>query len=148
MDISPTTRDFLEYCVCEVESSLGVGGEACDVAEPSLQEVADCVAALQNAATPGADDIIAPLLKAGLEPVAWLHRVILAVWRSSRALEAWKSVVVVPLYKARARTSAPTTTGEYPRQGLRAPVDAPLGAVCGRLAARGSMWFSRGQGHC
>lgn len=28
VDISPTTRDFLEYCLREVESSLGVGGEA------------------------------------------------------------------------------------------------------------------------
>jgi hypothetical protein len=48
VDSSPTTRDFLKYCLREVESSLGVGGEACDVAEPSLQEVADCVAALRN----------------------------------------------------------------------------------------------------
>jgi hypothetical protein len=101
VDISPTTRDFLEYCVREVESSLGAWGGACDVVEPSLQEVADCVIALRNAAAPGVDGITAPLLKAGLEPVAWLHRVILAVWRSGRAPEAWKSAVVVPLYKGK-----------------------------------------------
>jgi hypothetical protein len=108
VDISPTTRDSLEYCVREIESSLGVGGEACDVAEPSMQEVADCVAALWNATVPGADGITTPLLKAGLEPVAWLHRVILAVWRSSRSPEAWWSHCT----RARARTSAPTTIGE------------------------------------
>ncbi len=63
--------------------------------------MANCVGTLQNATTPGADGITAPLLKAGLEPVAWLHRVILAVWRSGRAPEAWKSAVVVPLYKGK-----------------------------------------------
>jgi len=101
VDISPTTRDFLEYCVREVESSLEVRGEACDIAEPSLQEVADCVAALRNAVAPRANGIIAPLLKAGLEPVAWFHRVILDVWRSGRAPEAWKTAVVVLLYKGK-----------------------------------------------
>jgi hypothetical protein len=63
--------------------------------------VANCVTALRNATAPTADGIAAPLLKTRLEPVAWFHRVILAVWRSGRALGAWKSVVVVPLYKGK-----------------------------------------------
>jgi hypothetical protein len=50
---------------------------------------------------PRADVIIALLLKVGLELVAWLHMVILAVWCSGRAPEAWKNALVVPLYKGK-----------------------------------------------
>jgi hypothetical protein len=48
-----------------------------------------------------ADDIIAPLLKTGLELASWLHMVILAVWCSGRAPEAWKNALVFPLYKGK-----------------------------------------------
>ncbi len=111
-DISPSVQDLLDTLVCEVESSLGVEGEVCD--EPSLQEVAKCIVALCNTAALGANGIIAPLLKARLEPAAWLHKVILVVWRNGRAPKAWKSayIVVVPLYKARGRTNARTIIGE------------------------------------
>jgi hypothetical protein len=46
---------------------------------------------------PGVDGITAPLLKAGLELAAWLHKIILAIWCSGKAPEAWKSALVVPL---------------------------------------------------
>jgi hypothetical protein len=98
-DIFPSVQDLLDTLICEVESSLGAKGEIYD--EPSLQEVAECIVALRNAVAPGANGIIAPLLKARLEPVAWLHKVILVVWCSGRALKAWKSALVVPLYKGK-----------------------------------------------
>lgn len=109
-DISSSARDFLDTLVCEVEYSLGAKGEVCD--EPSLQEGVECIAMLRNAAALGANSITAPLLKAGLEPVAWLHEVIMVVWHSGRALEARKNALVVPLYKGKACTNARTTTGE------------------------------------
>jgi hypothetical protein len=56
---------------------------------------------LCNAIAPEANGISAPLLKARLELVAWLHMVILAIWRSGRALEAWKNTLVVPMYKGK-----------------------------------------------
>jgi hypothetical protein len=90
---------FSSILVCAVESSLGVKGEVCD--EPSLQEVAECIAGLRNATTLRAECITTLLLKAGLEPTAWLHRVILVVWRNGRAPEAWKNALIVPLYKAK-----------------------------------------------
>jgi hypothetical protein len=96
-DISLSARDLLDTLVCEVESSLGTEGEVYD--EPSLQEVAKCIVALHNVATFRANGIIAPLLKAGLELATWLHRVILVVWHNGRAPKAWKSTLVVPLYK-------------------------------------------------
>jgi hypothetical protein len=43
---------------------------------------------LHNAVNPEADGITAPMLKAGLELATWLHKVILAIWRSGRAFEA------------------------------------------------------------
>ncbi len=60
-----------------------------------------CITALHIAMTLGANNIITLLLKARLELVAWLHRVILVVWCSGRALEAWKSTLVAPLYKGK-----------------------------------------------
>jgi hypothetical protein len=56
---------------------------------------------LRNTAIPRVDCIIAPLLKARLEPTTWLHKVILVVWHSGRAPKAWKSVLVIPLYKGK-----------------------------------------------
>ncbi len=109
-DISLSARDLLDTLVCEVESSLGVKGEVCD--EPSLQEVVECIVMFCNAAAPGANGITAPLLKVGLEHVAWLHKVIMAIWHSGRALEVRKNALVVPLYKGKARTNARTTTRE------------------------------------
>jgi hypothetical protein len=52
-------------------------------------------------ASPGEDGITAPLLKAGVEAIAWLHRVVLVVWRVARAPVAWKRALVVPLYKGK-----------------------------------------------
>jgi hypothetical protein len=71
-DISLSIQNLLDTLVYEVESSLSVEGAVYD--EPSLQEVAKCIDALHNVTTPGVDRITAPLLKAGLEPIAWLHK--------------------------------------------------------------------------
>jgi len=63
--------------------------------------VAECIVALRNVATPRTNGIIASLLKARLDLVAWLHMVILVIWRSGRALEVWKNDLVVPPYKGK-----------------------------------------------
>ncbi len=118
--------------VCEVESSLGAKGEVCD--KPSLQEMAECIVMLRNVAISRA-----LLLKVGLELTTWLHKVILVVWCSGRALEEWKSTLVVPLYKGKGSHQHKQPLGnqstKYPRQGLCVVVDAPLRAVCGRPIA-------------
>jgi len=69
--------------------------------EPSFAEVQAYVLSLRDVAAPGEDDITTPLLKACLEGIAWLHRVILAVWKAGRAPVAWKRALVVPLYKGK-----------------------------------------------
>ncbi len=74
--------------------------------EPSLVEVQACVLSLHDVAAPGEDDITAPLLKACPEGIAWLHRVILAVWKAGRAPVAWKRALVVPLYKGKGSQQA------------------------------------------
>ncbi len=63
--------------------------------------MAECIVALCNVVAPGIDAIIAPLLKAGLELVVWLHMVILVVWRNGKALEVSKSALVISLYKGK-----------------------------------------------
>ncbi len=58
--------------------------------EPSLAKVQTCVLSLRDVAAPGEDGITAPLLKACPEGIAWLHKVILAVWKAGGAPVAWK----------------------------------------------------------
>jgi hypothetical protein len=90
-DLTNEVREQLDATVREVEGVLvaeagGIGaGE-----EPSLEEVQAYVLSLCDAAAPSEDDITAPLLKACPEGIAWLHRVILVVWKAGRAPVAWK----------------------------------------------------------
>lgn len=63
--------------------------------------MAKCIVALRNVAALGVDGITTLLLKARLEPIAWLHMVILAAWCNGKAPKAWKSALVVPLYKGK-----------------------------------------------
>jgi len=65
-----------------------------------------CVLSLHDVAAPGEDDITAPLFKACPEGIAWLHWVILAVWKAGRAPVAWKRALVVPLYKGKGSQQA------------------------------------------
>jgi len=74
--------------------------------------VAKCIAALHNVTTPRVDGITTPLLKAGLEPTAWLHRVILVVLHSGRPLRRGNGLWWFHYTRARARTSARITTKE------------------------------------
>ncbi len=83
-------------------SSCSSGGTAATAAcPPSVKEVEAAVAALRNGAAAGADNIIAPLLKASPVMVSWLHRVLVAVWSSGRAPVDWKRALIVPLFKGK-----------------------------------------------
>jgi len=68
-------------------------------AEPTCAEVHTAIRHLCNTAA-GANGITAPLLKHGISHVtALLHRVITSAWRSGTAPAAWKSAVLLPLFK-------------------------------------------------
>jgi hypothetical protein len=78
------------------------------------------------AAVGGVDNIVAPLLKASMVRGQWLHRVIVAVWVSGKALRHWKRALIVPL---------PTNQGQRQCQGCNSPpahqlVEHPWQGVC------------------
>jgi Reverse transcriptase (RNA-dependent DNA polymerase) len=77
---------------------------------PTIDEVAECTKALRDHAAPGEDMIDARLLKAGPIVTKWLHRVIIAVWKSGKAPPSWKAALMVPLYKNK---GARDTCGNY-----------------------------------
>jgi len=64
------------------------------------------VLSLRDATAPSEDGITAPLLKACPEGIAWVHRVILAVWKVGWVSVAWKRALVVPLYKGKGSQQA------------------------------------------
>ncbi len=90
-DLTDEVREQLDATMQEVEGVVvaEAGGTGAGE-EPSLAKVQAYVLSLRDAAAPGEDDISAPLLKACPDEIAWLHCVILAVWKAGRALVAWK----------------------------------------------------------
>ncbi len=99
-DLTDEVREQLDAAVREVEGVLVAKAGGTRVGEePSLAEVQVCVLSFRDVAAPGEDDITGPLLKACLKGIAWLHWVILVVWKAGRAPVAWKRALVVPLYK-------------------------------------------------
>ncbi|KAG1657339.1 hypothetical protein FOA52_003762 [Chlamydomonas sp. UWO 241] len=63
---------------------------------PDLAETEGCVRALRSAAAPGGDQLDAMLLRCP-PAIAWLHRVIIAVWRSGRAPRGWHLSTILKL---------------------------------------------------
>jgi hypothetical protein len=81
----------IEDLVQEVEQGWGPAKQQDTAAEPpTLQEVVEAVHACRNGASPGVDDIGAPMLKLSATMLEWLHRVIVAVWQSGHAPVEWK----------------------------------------------------------
>jgi hypothetical protein len=73
---------------------------ALDASVPSLAEVAAAVSALKNTAA-GQNGVEAAMIKLAAEVgVAWLHRVISAVWETEEAPTDWKRSLMVALAKA------------------------------------------------
>lgn len=90
-DLADEVREQLDAIVREVEGVMVVEARGTGVGEePSLAGVQACVLSLRDVVAPSEDDIIAPFLKACPEGIAWLHPVILAVWKTGRAPVAWK----------------------------------------------------------
>ena len=107
-ELTQAQRQAIEAEVLVFEA-LHVAGQGTESAgdEPTLAEVAESVKALRNHAAPGADLVDARQLKAGPEVMEWLHRVVVAVWRSGRAPVEWKRALIVPLYKGKGARDQP-----------------------------------------
>ena len=107
-EVTQAQRQAIEAEVLVFEA-LHVAGQGTECAgdEPTLAEVTESVKALRNHAAPGADLVDARQLKAGPEVMEWLHRVVVAVWRSGRAPVEWKRALIVPLYKGKGARDQP-----------------------------------------
>ena len=70
------------------------------VPEPTREEVTNAIKSLKNNKSPGPDGIPAELLKnGGNDLIAFLHEIILEIWRTEKLPELWMEGALVPLYK-------------------------------------------------
>jgi hypothetical protein len=104
--LSDETLNQLENDVAAFELTHGTEVEEAHGRPPDLAETEACVRALRSAAAPGGDQLDAMLLKCP-PAIAWLHRVITAVWRSGRAPREWKTAIITPLYKGKGPRDSP-----------------------------------------
>lgn len=107
-ELTEAKRQAIEAEVLVFEAAHGAGQVAEGAGdEPTLEEITASVKALRNHAAPGEDQIDARMLKSGPEVAGWLHRVVVAVWRSGRAPVEWKRALVAPLYKGKGAKDQP-----------------------------------------
>jgi hypothetical protein len=70
------------------------------VPEPSLVEVEIAIGKLKSYKSPGTDQILAKLLKAGGETLySETHRFICSIWNKEELPQQWKEPITVPMYK-------------------------------------------------
>ncbi|KAG1678997.1 hypothetical protein FOA52_013061 [Chlamydomonas sp. UWO 241] len=94
--LSDETLNQLENDVAAFELTRATEVDEAHGRPPDLAETEACVRALRSAAAPGGDQLDAMLLRCP-PAIAWLHRVIIAVWRSGRAPREWKTAIITPL---------------------------------------------------
>jgi hypothetical protein len=70
------------------------------VPEPSLVEVEIAIGKLKSYKSPGTDNILAELNKAGGETLySEIHRLICCIWNKEELPQQWKESIIVPVYK-------------------------------------------------
>jgi hypothetical protein len=70
------------------------------VPEPSLVEVETAIGKLKSYKSPGTDNILAKLIKAGGETLySDIHRLICCIWNKEELPQQWKESIIVPIYK-------------------------------------------------
>ncbi|KAG1676239.1 hypothetical protein FOA52_006456 [Chlamydomonas sp. UWO 241] len=93
--LSDETLNQLENDVAAFELTRATEVDEAHGRPPDLAETEACVRALRSAAAPGGDQLDAMLLRCP-PAIAWLHRVIIAVWRSGRTPREWKTAIITP----------------------------------------------------
>ena len=70
------------------------------VPEPSATEVELAIGKQKSHKSPGIDQILAELIKAGGRTI-WLeiHKLITSIWKKEELLEEWKGSIIVPIHK-------------------------------------------------
>jgi hypothetical protein len=70
------------------------------VSEPSLVEVEIAIGKLKSYKSPGTDQILAEMIKAGGETLYYeTHRLICSIWNKEELPQQRKESIIVPIYK-------------------------------------------------
>ena len=69
------------------------------VPEPSASEVELAIDKLKSHKSPGFDQILAELIKAGCRTICFaIHKLIIPIWKEELP-EEWKESIIVPIHK-------------------------------------------------
>jgi hypothetical protein len=70
------------------------------VPEPSLVKVEVTIGKLKSYKSPGTDQILAELIKAGSETLcSEIHKLICSIWNKEELPQLWKESVIIPIHK-------------------------------------------------
>jgi hypothetical protein len=69
------------------------------IQEPSHVKVEVAIGKLKSYKSPGTDQILTELFKAGGETYSEIHRLICSIWNKEELPQQWKESVIVPIYK-------------------------------------------------
>jgi len=70
------------------------------VPEPSAAEVELVIDKLKSHKSPGIDQILAELIKAGGRTICLeIHELITSIWKKEKLPEEWKESIIIPIHK-------------------------------------------------
>ena len=83
------------------------------VPEPSASEFEQATHKLKCHKSPGIDQILAELIKAGCRTICLeIHKLITLIWMKEKLLEVWKQSIIVPIHKKGDKTDC-SNIGAY-----------------------------------
>jgi hypothetical protein len=100
------------------------------VLEPSLVKVETAIGKLKSYESPGTDQILAKLIKAGGETLnSETHRLICSIWNKEELPQQWKESIIVPIYKKGDKT-------DFTNYGVISPLSTAYKILSNILLAR------------
>jgi hypothetical protein len=82
------------------------------VPEPSLVEVKIAIGKLKSYKSPGTDQILAELIKAGGETLCCeIHKLICSIWNKEELPQQWKGSIIIPIHKKGDKTDCNNCRG-------------------------------------
>ena len=90
-------------------ANSGVTNSDISLEPPSIAEVTDTIKKLPTGRAPGADGIVAEMLKSSInESVTRLQALFDAIWSTERIPQDWKQGVIIPIYKNKGNSHDPS----------------------------------------
>ena len=90
----------VEHAVSEDITNHLTDNSEGETSEITRDEVVKAIRRLKNGRSPGEDEVVAEMLKAGGEAIVeWLFDILREVWRTRRVPVEWKRAVLVPIHK-------------------------------------------------